>query len=187
VDDAFKQRRARIGVLTAAFAGFFALITVRLAGIVLVDGPRLVSLGRNEHSADMELAAVRGPIVDRNGKPLALSAETRSIYARPGTLLSHSSPAEQARLAALLGMSVSELKSRLAKRTAFVWLARHLPPSLAREIERFRLQGVGAVSEYKRFYPESNLASAVVGLAGMDGQGLSGVELQYDQLARGSN
>jgi cell division protein FtsI (penicillin-binding protein 3) len=185
VNDAFKQRRARIGVLTLALGGFFALAALRLAVIVLVDGPRLVSLGRSEHSAEMKLAAVRGPIVDRNGKPLALSAETRSLYARPHTLLAAMAPADWASLAAVLGVSASGLKARLVNGAPFVWLARHLSPSRAREIEQFGIKGIGSVSEYKRFYPESNLAAAVIGVAGMDGQGLSGVELQYDKLARG--
>ena len=133
----------------------------------------------------MKLAVVRGPIVDRNGKPLALSAETRSIYVRPRTLLAASSRADRARLAAALGLSAAELESRLFHETGFVWLARHFAPSRAREIEQLGLKGVGAVDEYKRFYPESDLAAAVVGVAGMDGQGLSGVELQYDKLVRG--
>jgi len=185
VDETFKQRRTRIGALTLVLAGLLALMATRLAVIVLVDGPRLVSLGRNEHSSEMELAAVRGPIVDRNGKALALSAETRSIYGRPRTLLATSSPEDLVRLANTLGISFRSLKSRLATRTPFVWLGRHLRQSRAREIEQIGLKGVGSVSEYKRFYPESSLAGAVVGVAGMDGQGLSGVELQYDQLVRG--
>ncbi|MBV8774969.1 MAG: transpeptidase family protein [Deltaproteobacteria bacterium] len=185
MDQALKQRRARIGALTLALGALFALVAIRLATIVLFDGPRLVWLGQNEHSAEMELAAIRGPIVDRNGKPLALSAETQSIYAHPRTLLATSSPAERARLAASLGVTADELESRLVNRTGFVWLARHLAPSRVRVVEQLGLRGIGAVNEYKRFYPESNLAAAVVGMAGVDGQGLSGVELQYDKLVRG--
>jgi cell division protein FtsI (penicillin-binding protein 3) len=185
VNDAFKHRRARIGALTLGLAGLFVLTATRLAIIVLVDGPRLIALGRAEHSAEMKLAAVRGPIVDRNGKPLALSAETSSLYAHPRTLLTTTSPTERARLAAMLSINASELESRLINRSGFVWLARHLPPSRARAIEESGFKGVGAVNEYKRFYPESSLASAVVGMAGMDGQGLSGVELQYDNLVSG--
>jgi cell division protein FtsI (penicillin-binding protein 3) len=185
VDEAFKQRRARIGALTLLLALLFALTAVRLTIIVLIDGPRLVWLGNNEHSAEMKLAGVRGPIVDRNGKPLGLSAETQSVYAHPRTLLANTSPAERARLAEGLGLAADELESRLLDGTGFVWLARHLPASRARVVEQFGLKGVGAVNEYKRFYPESNLAAAVVGMAGVDGQGLSGVELQYDKLVRG--
>jgi cell division protein FtsI (penicillin-binding protein 3) len=185
VDQAFKQRRARIGALTLALVGLFVLTALRLTIIVLIDGPRLVLLGRSEHSAEIKLAAVRGPIVDRDGKPLALSAETRSVYARPRTLLATTSLAGLSSLAAALGANAHRLQSRLANGAQFVWLARHLQPARAREIEQLGLKGVGSVSEYKRFYPESSLAAAVVGEAGIDGQGLSGVELQYDRLVAG--
>jgi cell division protein FtsI (penicillin-binding protein 3) len=181
----FKCRRTRIGALTLALAGLFVLAAIRLAMLVLIDGPRLASLAKSEHTAEIDLAAVRGPIVDRNGKALALSAETRSVYVRPRRLIETSTPAERARLAAVLGMRAAELEARLHRPAPFIWLARHIAPDRARAAEDLGLDGVGAVSEYKRFYPESNLAAAVVGMAGMDGQGLSGVELQYDKLVRG--
>jgi len=185
VNDCFKKRRARIGALTFGLAGLFVLAAIRLAMVVLVDGPRLSSLARSEHTTAMELTAVRGPIVDRNGKPLALSAETRSVYARPRRLRENSTVAERAKLAAALRMAPAELEAELHRPAPFVWLKRHVAPENARAVEDLGLEGVGDLSEYKRFYPESNLAASVVGLAGMDGQGLSGVELQYDKLIRG--
>jgi len=181
----FKRRQARIGVLTGLLAVSFLLAAIRLAVLVLIDGPRLASMARSEHTAEMQLAAVRGPIVDRNGKPLALSAETRSIYVRPRRLLETSTSADRSRLAAAVGMTPAALELRLRGRAPFIWLLRHLAPERARVAEDLALEGVGAVSEYKRFYPESNLAASVVGMAGMDGQGLSGIELGYDKLVRG--
>jgi cell division protein FtsI (penicillin-binding protein 3) len=176
----------RIGALTFALAGLFVLAAMRLAVLVLIDGPRLSSLAREEHTTAMKLAAVRGPIVDRNGNPLALSAETRSIFARAPKLLENSTASERKRLAHALAMTPAELEAKLRKPAPFVWLARHLQPEQARAVEDLGFESVGGVDEYARFYPESNLAAAVVGLAGTDGQGLSGVELQYDQLVRGT-
>jgi cell division protein FtsI (penicillin-binding protein 3) len=176
----------RIGALTFALAGLFVLAAMRLAVLVLIDGPRLSSLAREEHTTAMKLAAVRGPIVDRNGNPLALSAETRSIFARAPKLLENSTASERKRLAHALAMTPAELEAKLRKPAPFVWLARHLQSEQARAVEDLGFESVGGVDEYARFYPESNLAAAVVGLAGTDGQGLSGVELQYDQLVRGT-
>lgn len=181
---AFKQRRGRIGALTFVLAGLFGLAVLRLIALVVLQGPRLNSMAREEHTAETELAAVRGPIVDRHGDPMALSAETRSIYARPKKVL-ESTSADRSKLAAALNMDSTELARRLAKPSPFVWLRRRLDPSQASAAEALNLDGVGAISEYKRFYPESSLAGAVVGSAGMDGQGLSGVELEYDKLIRG--
>ncbi|MGA7621512.1 penicillin-binding transpeptidase domain-containing protein [Candidatus Binatus sp.] len=182
---AFKQRRARIGALTLALAALFGFAVIRLVVLVAMYGPRLNSLARHEYAGETELAAVRGPIVDRNGEPLALSAETRSVYARPRRVLESSTPAERSKLAAILMMLPISLESKLNKDAPFVWLERRISPDKAQTVEALGIDGIGTISEYKRFYPESNLAASVVGLAGMDGQGLSGLELQYDKLARG--
>jgi cell division protein FtsI (penicillin-binding protein 3) len=181
----FKQRRTRIGWLTLGLSALFVMAIIRLVVLVSFDGPRLTSMARSEHTGVTELAAVRGPIVDRNGEPLALSAETRSVYARPRRVMETTSRAERERLAAALGMTAAELEARLHRPAPFVWLARQIEPAKAQAAEALGIDGVGSLAEYKRFYPESNLAAAVVGLAGMDGQGLSGLELQYNKLVRG--
>ncbi len=185
MNEQFKKRRGRIGALTIVLAALFVMIALRLAALVVFDGPRLTSLARTEHMGEIALAAPRGPLADRNGEPLALSAETRSIYARPAQLLAAAEPEQRASLAAALGIARSELEAKLHHAAPFVWLRRHLPPAQSQAAEALGLDGVGALSEYKRFYPEGTLAAPVVGLAGMDGQGLSGLELQYDRLIRG--
>jgi cell division protein FtsI (penicillin-binding protein 3) len=185
MNPSFKERRGRIGVLTLTLAGLFAFAVLRLVVLVALDGARLNSLAQSEHSGETKLAAVRGPIVDRSGEPLALSAETRSVYARPHRVLETSTPEERRRLAKILGLRLIELNEKLNTNAPFVWLERRIPPEQAQAAEALGIDGIGSLSEYKRFYPGSNLAASVVGLAGMDGQGLSGLELQYDRMARG--
>jgi len=185
MNEPFKKRRGRIGALMVVLGALFVLIALRLAALVIFDGPRLTSLARSEHTGEVALAAPRGPLVDRNGEALALSAETRSMYARPAQLLAAATPAQRRSLAVALGITASELEAKLHRTAPFVWLRRHLPPAQSQAAEALGLDGTGALSEYKRFYPESTLAAPVVGLAGMDGQGLSGLELEYDRLIRG--
>jgi cell division protein FtsI (penicillin-binding protein 3) len=185
VNEPFKKRRGRIGALTVVLGALFLMVALRLAALVVFDGPRLTSLARTEHTGELALSAPRGPVVDCNGEALALSAETRSIYARPAQLLASITPAEHASLAAALGITAAELDAKLHRGAPFVWLRRHLAPAQAQAVETLGFDGLGALSEYKRFYPEGTLAAPVVGLAGMDGQGLSGLELQYDHLIRG--
>src|SRR5258708_33253717 len=108
----FKQRRGRIGALTLTLAGLFAFAMLRLIILVAFDGARLNSLAKNEHTGETQLAAVRGPIVDRNGEPLALSAETRSVYARPKRVLESSTLADRQKLASILGVSSAEFEAK---------------------------------------------------------------------------
>jgi cell division protein FtsI (penicillin-binding protein 3) len=184
VTQSFKQRRSRIGALTFVLAGLFGLAVMKLTLLVTLQGSKLNSLAREEHNAETELAAVRGPIVDRHGEPMALSAETRSLYVRMKDFKANS--ADRAKLAAGLEMNEADLASLLAKRSPFIWLRRRMDPAKASVVEALNIAGLGATPEYKRFYPESRLAEAVVGAAGLDGQGLSGVELEYDKLIRGA-
>ena len=182
---AIEKRRLRVGVLTLVLAGLFALIVIRIAVLLVLDGTRLSSLARGEHSEQVTLSAPRGPIVDRQGQALALSAQAFSVYARPARLFKAAGPAERARLAQALGLSPDELAARLNRPAHFVWLARRIPRTQADQVEALGLDGVGMLAEDKRYYPESNLAAAVVGKAGADDQGLSGLELQYDRLVSG--
>jgi cell division protein FtsI (penicillin-binding protein 3) len=185
VNVAIEKRRLRVGVLTLVLAGLFALIVIRIAVLLAVDGSRLSSLARGEHSEQVTLRAPRGSIVDRHGEAIALSAQAFSVYARPARLFRTASAADRIRLAQALGLSPSQLAARLNRPSHFVWLARRIPRAQADQVEALGLEGVGVLSEYKRYYPESNLAAAVVGMAGADDQGLSGLELQYDRLMRG--
>ena len=152
---AFKQRRARVGWLTLALAGLFVVAVLRLIVLVTFDGPRLNSLARSEHTAAVQLAAVRGPLVDRQGEPLALSAETRSVYAHPHRVFDSATARDRAKLAAVLGMTPADLETRLKKPSPFVWLERRIDVDKAQAAEALGIDGVGAVSEYRRFYPES--------------------------------
>lgn len=182
---AVEKRRLRVGVLTLVLAGLFTLIVIRLVVLLMLDGSRLSSLALNEHSEQVTLTAPRGSIVDRHGKPLALSAQAFSVYARPARLFKSSAPAERDRLAQALGISTADLADKLAHPARFVWLARRIQHAQADQVEALGLDGIGVLPEYKRYYPESNLAAAVVGKAGEDDQGLSGLELRYDRVMRG--
>src|SRR5271168_1431789 len=126
MNTSFKQRRTRIGALTFTLAALFGFAVVRLVMLVALYGPKLNSLALREHTGETELAAVRGPIVDRNGEPLALSAETRSVYARPKKVIESSTPAERGKLAAILMMMPIALESKLNKGAPFVWLERRM-------------------------------------------------------------
>ena len=185
MNTAFIRRRARIGKLTLLTTALFLIAAMRLIWLVTLDGPALNSRARREQMGEVRLAAPRGPIVDRHGEVLALSVETRSLYAHPKKLLDRSNPAQRARLAEELGLSSAELESRLEHPAPFVWLKRHLTPERAEAAQALGFDGLHVLSEYQRFYPESDLAAGVVGLAGMDGQGLSGIESQYEHLIRG--
>lgn len=168
---------ACLALLTLAFAGLVA----RAAYLEVHDGERLAAIAARQSSREIDVAPRRGPIYDRDGGALALSVSVKSAYARPRVVR----PADVPKIAAALGLPTAEVRARLDRRRPFVWLRRQVPPAVATRVGGLEAPGVGFVTEPKRFYPNGALAGHLLGFAGLDGQGLEGVERAFDDLIRG--
>jgi cell division protein FtsI (penicillin-binding protein 3) len=124
----------------------------------------------------------RGDIYDRNFRRLAATYDTYALYARP---LEMEDPAQAAGLLEpLLGLEKNTLLPSLKSERGFVWLAKGIGHSLADTIKERNIRGIYQVVESKRFYPNKECASHAVGFVG-NGQGLDGVEFEYNALLRG--
>ncbi|NJN36541.1 MAG: hypothetical protein HC794_05125 [Nitrospiraceae bacterium] len=126
---------------------------------------------------------MRGTIVDRHGKMLAMNLEVPSVFGVPTAL---DSPAKTARaLSPVIHVRADKLERKLRQDRGFVWLARKLDPEQGRRLERMPMEGIGIVLEGRRFYPKGPLLSHVLGFAGMDGEGLEGIERRYESHLHG--
>src|SRR5690606_23125504 len=89
------------------------------------------------------------------------------------------------RLAEILGVSVETLERRLASDKRFVWLERRVLPEQAARVKELGFPGVTSVEEMRRYYPNRSLAAHVLGFANIDGVGMEGLELSYEDQLRG--
>ncbi|HVO30607.1 MAG TPA: penicillin-binding transpeptidase domain-containing protein [bacterium] len=178
---------ARIKLVRTAVVGAFAIVAARAAQLALHADPRLSRLAERQYNSAVELAPKRGTIFDRRGNVLAQSVDVDSIYAEPRRL-SALSPADRRRLAAELARSLRmESKivlERLEADRGFVWLKRRVSPEIAKEVARLGLEGIGSVKESKRYYPNVELAGQLLGFAGLDSEGLEGLEKEYDPVLK---
>lgn len=172
----------RLAVLLAALLVVLGTIAVRLVTIQAVAPERYVALGQAQRTRTMVIPAPRGTIFDRNGRALALSVPQTTVWADPRQV---TDPAGEARaLASVLGVDEAALRDRLIRDAAFVYVARAVPDDVAGRVRRLRLDGIHFTEEPKRFLPAGSLAAPVLGVVGVDHEGLSGLELQYeDRLA----
>ncbi len=172
----------RLGLVAALFVIGFLAVIGRVYYLQTVESESLAERAAIEWDRQVERQARRGDIVDRNGAELAVSVEVPSVYARPKML---GEPEEVAPLLApILDRSESWLVDRLTTDSPFVWLERQTHPSVAEELEELNLPGLGSMSEYQRYYPMGSLAGQLLGFVGIDGEGLEGLERQYeDKLA----
>jgi cell division protein FtsI (penicillin-binding protein 3) len=178
-------------LLVAAFIGFWMLaISARLVYLQVSQHDGLADRARQQQQNAIETAPQRGDLLDRQGRQLARSVQTTSLFVDPDLL---KEPADiecaAASLASALGLKKADLVSELQKardeHRRFVWIARRLDSDQANQILALNLPGLQALSEPKRYYPNGSLASHVLGFVGLDGEGLGGLEQAYNTKISG--
>jgi len=177
-------QRARVALVITGFLVIAASLWARLLWLQVVQPDHWVTIARRQHVQVLELPPVRGAILDRNLKPLAVSLRLTSVFADPRHMKNPAAAAR--RLAPLLNKPESEVRAQLfRKKRGFVWLSRKIPNHSAAKIRALRIPGVHLIMEPQRFYPNGHLASHLIGFSGLDTQGLEGLELVCDRLLRG--
>ena len=175
-------RRRVILLFAFTLAAYLALV-LRVAWIQFVRGAELSQGALETRLQEVPVEARRGPIYDRQGRELAVSVTVDSVYAIPAEV---TDPAQEAStLASLLGMDPQAVLTKLTQKSAFVWVKRKVDLDTAQKVRAAKLPGIDLVPESQRYYPQGSLAAQVIGIAGIDSQGLEGVELEYDQQLRG--
>ncbi len=134
----------------------------------------------------VKIPAYRGMITDRLGTPLAISTPVDSAWANPKTF--KASPEKIQDLAKLLGLSPGFIQRRIKRgvHREFVYLKRGNPPEIAKRVKALKIPGVFFQREYRRYYPEGEVAAHVVGLTNVDDRGQEGLELAYNKWLSGS-
>ncbi|MFH1655116.1 MAG: penicillin-binding transpeptidase domain-containing protein [Candidatus Omnitrophota bacterium] len=142
-------------------------------------------LAEKQHHNFLELVPQRGIIYDRNLRPLAMNLPVQSLYAIPSAVENKVEVAS--RLASITGTSRNFYLSRLNRKKAFIWLERKLSNAEYEKIQSYNIEGLDFRREAKRYYPNTELASHVIGFAGLDNVGLEGIELHYDKYLKGKS
>jgi cell division protein FtsI (penicillin-binding protein 3) len=178
---AMTRRGLVLGLLLAATMGMVARATY----LQLVDRERLQREGAGRYLRVVEVPTHRGMILDRHGEPLAVSSPVDSIWAHPGELGANRD--QWPALAAALKTTVADLERRLAGRETrqFVYLRRHMVPDAAQRVLQLEIPGVYAQREYRRYYPDAEVTSHLLGFTNIDDIGQDGLEKAFDQELRG--
>src|SRR5947209_3927880 len=172
-------------VMTGVVCVALSVLALRLAQVQVIQGGRLQHLAQRQQMEVIAIEPHRGLILDRRGRPLAINVEATSIYAVPSAIADRQAFA--ARVAPLLRQRVDEVRRRLATGRHFAWLARKVSPQMVARVRTLGMADqIGFLTEDKRAYPNGPLAAQVIGFAGIDNQGLTGVELSYEHVLHGT-
>ncbi|MFC4320278.1 stage V sporulation protein D [Litchfieldia salsa] len=173
---------------TVLLFGFliFLIIDIRLGYVQFFIGNKLTALAEDSWSRDIPFEPERGEILDRNGVPLATNQSAPSVLVVPRQIEDPAEAAEQ--LAAILNMSKEEAYKHVTKRVNIERInpeGRKISHEKAKEIRALGLKGVYIAEDSIRHYPFGSYLSHVLGFAGIDNQGLTGLELYYDDELKG--
>ena len=176
-------------VLLVIFFAFSALAG-RIAYIQIIEPDNLIKQGDLRSIRAKTLHSARGIISDRNGEPLAVSVPVEAVWADPVRIFKEGGLKEINRwyaLADVLGLKRQELIEKIerSENKRFIYLQRQVSPAMANYIRELKLVGVGLKSESRRYYPAGEVSAHIVGVTGIDGHGLEGVERSYDQWLSG--
>lgn len=180
------HKRWRFCLVVIVVAAGITGLVIRLTQLAVFDRDFLQRQGNARSERQVSIPALRGNILDRNGYPLAITTTVSSLWVNPQQFAP--TDAEYAKLAGLLGDNVATLKNRLSSNShrEFVYLKRHLSPKVKVQVEALKIPGVYFLREYKRFYPEGEVAAQLVGITNIDDQGAEGLELAYDSWLKGT-
>jgi len=162
-----------------------AVLVWRAVCLQVLDKQFLLNQGQARHLRVVTLPAHRGMIQDRNGEPLAISTPVESVWVNPQELGNEQQRIPE--LARLLSLNRSSVQRLLASRAdrEFIYLRRHIDPATAAQVEALDIPGVYLQREYRRYYPDGEVAAHVVGFTNVDDVGQEGLELAYEDWLAG--
>lgn len=163
----------------------FLILIGRLAYLQLgFNTDFLQKQGEMRFQRTLDVSAVRGRILDRNGAVLASSVPGKGLWIIPQD--TNITEEQLKKLASLLKVSKQELKKKFSSKRTFVYLKRQVPNDVGNEVLALNIAGLHSTREYLRQYPDGIIAAQIVGLTGIDGNGVEGVELSADKLLTGT-
>jgi cell division protein FtsI (penicillin-binding protein 3) len=191
----------RLGLLHISlfFVCWVSLICCRLVWLQVIHHKDFVDRAARQQQRTFEVAPRRGILYDRNLHELAMTVLADSVYAVPSEIAERGDPSGDAKRQALANAlakvvhtdptdrftSAHQIAARLNASRNFAWIARKLDPAEIARVKALNLKGVYFQQEFKRFYPNSQLAAQVLGYVGTDDNGLGGMERKYNQDLHG--
>ena len=183
-EDNANANRIRIFFLFFLFLAAFAYIIFKLVSIQYISAEKYKIEAEYQHKDSFSLKSRRGKILDRNRIELASSIIEKTITANPKLIKDPVKASED--LAKILLIDKDELAKKLSdKNIGFMYIARKINSIDAAKISDLKLDGIYIEDESKRYYPQNDLASTLIGFTGTDNIGLTGLELNYEEILRG--
>lgn len=185
------SRKKRIGFTLAIVTMVFLMLSVRVAWIQFAKGDWLKQMAYLQQTLDRKINPKRGTIYDATGKNvLATSSSVETITVNPLNIASENKEKVAKKLSELFELEYEDVLKKVNKKTAIETIAKKVDKEKTNKLrvwleEEKISSGINIDEDTKRFYPNNNLASQIIGFCGSDNQGLAGIEAMYDDELKG--
>jgi cell division protein FtsI (penicillin-binding protein 3) len=183
--------RLRFVALIAILVFWVAIIAARLVWLQVFRHSDYTERELRQQQRTFQIAPRRGVLYDRDLQPLAMTVLVDSIYAVPSEISDKQGTAKQ--LARVVHQDATDryttfhdIDARLNRSRNFAWVARKVDADVVTRVRALGLKGVYFQKEFKRFYPDDELAAQVLGYVSLDDNGLGGVEHRFDDVLHGA-
>ncbi len=183
--------RLRFVTLIGILIVWVVMIAARLVWLQVFRHAEYAEREFRQQDHTFQIAPRRGMLYDRDLQPLAMTVLVDSIYAVPGEIADKDATARQ--LARIVHVDPSdrytaakEIDGRLHRSRDFAWVARKVDADVATRVRDLNLKGIYFQKEFKRYYPDNDLAAQVLGYVSLDDNGLGGVEHRFDGALHGT-
>jgi cell division protein FtsI/penicillin-binding protein 2 len=183
--DLKKYTNWRIYFLLVAFLSVFFVLVIRLLIIQVKDSWKYKEIAKKQYESKIVLSPQRGNIFDRNMNTLVSNAEFYSFGVDPEVLEDNTTIINL--FSVIFGKSKEYYREKLNKESRFVWLERMVHESIAKKIDITKIKGLIRIEEPRRVYLNEEVCCHVLGCTNIDNTGLSGIELQFEQILHGAD
>ena len=175
----------RLGMVLALFLVVACVFLLRLIYLQVVVADTYSAMAEESRTISFTTTPRRGTIYDRNGLVLATSVDATTIYANPSEVEDVDGTAYK--LAEVLGGEPKDYIDLIKrKKRTFAYIKRQADNEVAERVKALKLKGIYFIEDTKRAYPNGGVGGQVIGFCNIDGEGITGLELQYDDVLKGT-
>jgi len=177
-----KIYRFKINVVGVMFFAFFCIVIYRSYQLQILGNAKLNRLAKSQYKTNYTVSPRRGTIYDRNGNVLALDIQVASIGIHPHQI--YNKEKVKKNLLNYINISEKDLERKFSSKKKFEWVKRRIKLKSGESIEKLRLKGVQVAREFRRYYPNKDLAGQLLGAVGYDAKALAGLEVSLDKYLK---
>lgn len=178
---------------TMLFIIFFIMVVLigRIGYIQLIDGKKLSQMAYEQQTLDRAINPKRGTIYDSTGQVLAQSSTVETVTVNPVNIAKENKEIFAKKLSEIFELDYEKTLKKVSKRSSIETIAKKIDKGKADELRKWMQEnnittGINIDEDTKRYYPNNNLASQIIGFCGSDNQGLDGIEAKYDKVLSGT-